>query len=327
MRDRRAQIAQYSIGLLLIAILLLLGDLSELGNLLQANLPFLGAAFLCTTLAAVITSYRWSLIVRELTSQHLYPRGFFFRYVLLGQALSFLAPQNMGAMAVRTASLRIAEEVPTPTALYSVLLDRLLDLLLMVGLSLPAVLFLARVLPYQISSALAILVLGLFLASHLLPPRLRPVEISAALYGFTLHLFSRVSFLAQCLPLTRVQTQTYEVTSSTSFRLTVYTVIRFLVFLTRAFVMALAFHIQISPWVLLLGMPLAQLGLVLAITPGGLGITDLGWYAILAVAGIDRADALLFVVGSRAFNLFSAVGLALLANFAIGSKAQGEKGV
>lgn len=325
MKGKRALIAQYGIGLLLIVVLLLLGDISDLRSLLEANMALLMLAFLCTATAALISSHRWGLIVRELTWPRVYPKGFFLRYVLLGQALTFLVPQDLGAMGAKTASLRVMAGVPTTTSVYSVLLDRMLDLLVMAALSLPAVLFLGRVIGFEAATGLALFQLGLLLGSHLLPERLTPVRISAVLYTVILRLVGLVPGVARRLPSAEIGSQGYELSRSTSFRLTAYTILRFLLFVIRAYIIGAALGSQIPFSVFFLGMPLAQLSLVLAITPAGLGITELGWYAVLSAAGIPQPDVLLFIVGSRAFNVFSVLVLALFANFAIGSSREPEE--
>jgi uncharacterized membrane protein YbhN (UPF0104 family) len=56
------------------------------------------------------------------------------------------------------------------------------------------------------------------------------------------------------------------------------------------------------PWtVFAAGFPAVQLSLVLAMTPGGLGILDAGWYGVLLLGGVSRQDALVFVVAQRAY--------------------------
>lgn len=56
------------------------------------------------------------------------------------------------------------------------------------------------------------------------------------------------------------------------------------------------------PWPLFAaGFPATQLSLVLAVTPGGLGLFDAGWYGVLLLGGVPHQDALTFVIAQRAY--------------------------
>jgi uncharacterized membrane protein YbhN (UPF0104 family) len=56
------------------------------------------------------------------------------------------------------------------------------------------------------------------------------------------------------------------------------------------------------PWLTFAAcFPLTQLSLVIAVTPGGLGIFDASWYGVLLLGGLTHQDALTFVVAQRAY--------------------------
>jgi uncharacterized membrane protein YbhN (UPF0104 family) len=67
----------------------------------------------------------------------------------------------------------------------------------------------------------------------------------------------------------------------------------------RFIFIASALQISIPVSLIVLGTPLGQLTYIIAITPGGLGIFEAGWFGILLAGGIDSGPALLFVVGQR----------------------------
>ena len=55
-------------------------------------------------------------------------------------------------------------------------------------------------------------------------------------------------------------------------------------------------------WFLILACFLvSQLSLVIAVTPGGLGLLDAGWYGTLRFAGVPEQEALTFVIAQRAY--------------------------
>jgi uncharacterized membrane protein YbhN (UPF0104 family) len=56
------------------------------------------------------------------------------------------------------------------------------------------------------------------------------------------------------------------------------------------------------PWLIFAAsFPITQLSLVLAVTPGGLGLFDASWYGVLLLGGVSHQDALTFVIAQRAY--------------------------
>jgi uncharacterized membrane protein YbhN (UPF0104 family) len=49
------------------------------------------------------------------------------------------------------------------------------------------------------------------------------------------------------------------------------------------------------------GFPITQLSLIVAVTPGGLGLVEAGWYGVLLLGAVPEGDVLTFVVAQRAF--------------------------
>lgn len=62
---------------------------------------------------------------------------------------------------------------------------------------------------------------------------------------------------------------------------------------------AVGVKIGVVPFIV--AYPLAQLSLIASITPGGLGIFDLGWLGLLVLSGVPEEQALTFVVAQRAY--------------------------
>jgi hypothetical protein len=95
-------------------------------------------------------------------------------------------------------------------------------------------------------------------------------------------------------------------------------------------IIAEAFDLGISPWVIFAVWPVAQVTLVTGLTPGGLGIADLGWLGLLVAAGVGTTEASTFVIAQRAgltlAYLFFAAGAvvsdSLLRRFATAAAAQ-----
>ena len=84
-------------------------------------------------------------------------------------------------------------------------------------------------------------------------------------------------------------------------------VIFFITFLLHG-VLALSFYTinlavggQADALIFLAAYPFVQLTLVAAVTPGGLGLFELGWLGLLSLAGVPQGEALNFVVAQRLY--------------------------
>jgi uncharacterized membrane protein YbhN (UPF0104 family) len=58
--------------------------------------------------------------------------------------------------------------------------------------------------------------------------------------------------------------------------------------------------VAVPPLLIWVGIPIAQLGLLLAVTPGALGALEAGWLGVLLLAGLPRQDIATFLIGQRA---------------------------
>ena len=75
--------------------------------------------------------------------------------------------------------------------------------------------------------------------------------------------------------------------------------IRFTGMLIRTMVVAMAFGPSISMASVAIAMPLVLLSNLIAITPGGLGIAEWGWTALLVLQGHALGDAGAFAIINR----------------------------
>ena len=67
----------------------------------------------------------------------------------------------------------------------------------------------------------------------------------------------------------------------------------------RIFIIAKAFEISFSFTLSFFGAQVSQIGQLLGLTPGGLGVVEAGWAGVLHLQNFSNADSSLFVVGLR----------------------------
>jgi len=91
-------------------------------------------------------------------------------------------------------------------------------------------------------------------------------------------------------------------------RLYLLSITKFLLYSTFAFLVFQTFRIDIAPQEVILAMPLAQLTMLFAFTPGALGIFEGGWFVILKLIGLAAVDIATFIIG---FRLLSYIAISI----------------
>lgn len=314
---------QLGIGLLLFGLLLWYGGTSELPRLLEADPFYIAVAFLVTLVMTIISAVRWGVLVDALGGEKACTLREYYHYFILSRATSLILPSTISDFGVRTISLKLAHDFSAPMGLYSVFLDRLFDLLNILLVGLPATLFFSRVWPASWSYALVIIMLSGFWAIF----EMRYKEIIAYLvrgYFWLLRSSSRLPIVgsrweARWLGDSEVNRPFVGTESRKLYR---YTLGKLLLGALRVYFLALAFHLRISFSWIFLGMALVQLGVILSITPGGLGLVEMGWYAVLTLAGLEAPLVVAFLVGRRVLTAFFLVVLALASQVAMALKPE-----
>jgi uncharacterized protein (TIRG00374 family) len=122
-----------------LAFVLLKSDPGKLASeLSEADLRFLGAAFLLFVLSLVVRAYRWLVLVRGLDPA--VPFGRLLRLYFVGQFFSTFLPSIYGGDVVR--ALELTQDTDSSAAIGTVLLDRLTGLMVLSAIGL-------AVLPFQ----------------------------------------------------------------------------------------------------------------------------------------------------------------------------------
>jgi uncharacterized membrane protein YbhN (UPF0104 family) len=82
----------------------------------------------------------------------------------------------------------------------------------------------------------------------------------------------------------------------------------------RLIFIAQALQPSVPSFVILMGMPVGQLSYLFAVTPGGIGIFEAGWFAVLTLAGCVGSMVTIFLVAQRVITFLCVVSWALLSH-------------
>lgn len=324
-RSWARQLLQLGLGLAVLTMVLYLSGLDNLHQLTKLKLlPLLGG-FGATLGIAVSIALRWHILTGVLLGR---PATEWFRlcqYFLWNRLLGFIVPKDLSDIGGRTASLVIQHDVPLRHAGTSVLMDRAFDILVM-GLFLsPSLLFLSNTTGVGVGGALIVIVACGFylvcrLAYHSLAAKM--VGLYNLLAGITYHVP-----LLRRRPLKRVES--FPLSMHHFSKAYLLSLSKFLCTALRLIFFGSALDMPISPLAFFVSAPVGQLSFLLAFTPGGLGIFEAGWYAVLARVGVPHPYIAPFLVEQRVFTILFIGTLALLSKllttlFPLAPKAESQ---
>lgn len=291
---------------ILVGLLWWLGpDWSEVGERLVFHWGYLVVGFVGTVLATAFTAARWQLLNERMTATRL-PYVAYFHYVALtrfvGQFTSMLAMEFVG----RGAGLRAAGSKQGLGRLVTpVLLERLLDLVLPVVMLGWVIVVERTALSEHAWSSL--LVLTMVFAVGVVP-------LIGPLAKFAIAVYVRLRRWrgAQLEP----EPEPIEITRSTAAWVSAHSLGRYATILLQFFGMGAAAGAITDFGAVLRAFPVQQLSAVIAVTPGGLGIQDIGWAGAFHWLGENDASIALFLLALRVlvpvnFGLLSLLTLPL----------------
>lgn len=302
-------------GAVIFAVILYLGGTEAISRVIHGDLRFLLGTLLAIGGVTLLGSLRWRILVSALTQRPALPLRQIYHYNIIGRFVSLFAPRGVGDFAARPLALRAGGGSSLGLAVYSTLLDRVFDYILIVLLTGPALLYVGRLVSLEVGASLVgiLVALSFFVIATRFGQVVRWVN---GLLGRVAALGTAIPLLGQLVPQAKVdrlrQLEGIDIDSRTAGGAYLLTILQMLMLLLRSYLIGRALGLHLSFLLLLLAAPVAQLGQFLAFTPGALGIRELSWFAVLQAAGIPGDDLLTFLVGHRAYIYVCIMVLALI---------------
>lgn len=306
-RRRILAAGSLALGIALFVLVLWLGGEEMLAALREAALAPLALAFVISLLLYPLAAWRWAAITNHLAGEQVASYALFLKMRAMFAAGGLLAPRELVEFGGRTLWLVRNCGQPMTRAVKGVFIDRICDIVL-------SLIALAGALGYWLLGLEAALSAGLMIgatcASVLLLPWL--FHMIAINLGRLSALFERLerlkllgAFVAKLKSAVTLEPRIWRMALFLSL-------LKWTVLVARAVLLAMAVKLTLSPFVLINASPIGQLANVIAITPGGFGIYELGWFGILVYAGGGVAAASAFVVLLRLSVFFSIFAMAPL---------------
>jgi len=290
---RRLRLALQLFSLALFGFILWSGGWEIWQQILAGDRWALLAAFLCGGLGNMLSATRLQLVARSLAGRDLAPWRRFYYLNMTARALGLVAPRGLSTLGGKSVGLR-ALGVSLKRSLWIVLLDNFFDLALLGALMVPSLLFLKD---WVSSGTFITLALGLILP---LAGALWWIAAAGRLLPLVEWL-RRVPLLESVLRIDGAGVADILPTRPTALRALGLSILLNGALATRFYFIARAVGVA-HPWLIFAaGFPMTQLSLVLAVTPGGLGLFDASWYGVLLLGGVPHQDAIAFVIAQRAY--------------------------
>lgn len=278
----------------------------KLPNLLKPDPGLLSLAGVFIALSLFMFAERWKAITDGLLDTQLTTSFAHFFYVVSSRAVSQFLPQTASVIVVRSTMLNQTHNIPLQKGVVSVLLDKLYDLFMVVLLFFPVLVFVLGIVTTAEAFVLALLILAfvsVFVSVRYawwLTLVLQSIRLLRSILQ-SLPLVQNLRALEKLEELDRL-VDWEPIGQKTVLKAFWLTVVGQFMMVTRTWFIAHAIGINISFPAVFLAVGLAQSSVLIAITPGSLGIMEAGWYLGLEANGVVSEDIAVFIVAHRVFT-------------------------
>jgi uncharacterized protein (TIRG00374 family) len=294
------------LGLAIFVALIYFAGWESLGKVARPNLAWLAGGMLGIAFMLYLVSQRWGGLADSLAGR---PAATAFEYYFYGvssMALGTFLPQTASVVVVRSAALNRIGKLSLRKSVTSVLLDKLFDAFIMLVFATPALLLVFEVVSLRWAFLLALIIF--VLVSALIVGRYQLwLRLMQGLVSFAVRVVRRVPFLKRIGQLQAIERlenlEEWDVLQrKTILRAYWLTAGAQVALAARSWMIARAVGLDISPIAIFMGIALVQASLLIAMTPGALGVAEAAWYIALAGSGVPPDMIAAFLVAHRVYQ-------------------------
>lgn len=292
-------------------------DLQQIVESFYSLNPFYaGLAVATLVIHTVLTAYKWGLVTQKLNQDNHQSLKFYLFYTTLGSLTMQFMPQYVGMVMVQNLALRIHKISSFSKGFLSVIYDQFFNLLIPLLLFPTSILY---VLQYISLGAAVFIWIGTIILTHFIINRWHRRLIS-----FLIKSLARIKQLKSG----KGNTEQAPVPASNDsilgkqFTLYLYwiSVVRYVVWMIRGVLIALAGGFKIKLWAIAFISPIVQLAMLLSFTPANLGFMEFSWIGLLGLFGVVDDVSVKFALMQRFLYVVAVV--IILAVFAVVSSIE-----
>lgn len=287
-------------------------DLEQIiASFYSLNPFYAGLAITALIVHTFLTAYKWGLVTQKLTPDNQQPLKFYLFYTTLGSLTMQFMPQYVGMVMVQNLALRVHKISSFSKGFLSVIYDQFFNLLI------PLLLFptsLLYVLGYISLSVALFIWIATIISVHFIINQWHRRLIS--------FLIKALTWVKQFKSGKNKAAQPAIATGNDSilgkqFTLYLYwiSVVRYLVWIIRGALIAIAGGFKIKLWAIAFISPIVQLAMLLSFTPANLGLMEFSWIGLLGLFNVPDASAVKFALMQRFLYIVAVV--IILAVFAV----------
>ncbi|MBU4332069.1 flippase-like domain-containing protein [Patescibacteria group bacterium] len=292
------------LGLIIFGFILYINKDFSWRSLLGVNITYLTLSFFTSLIMCGLFSYRWGLIVNYVQKAKVMSFIEYFFYYTLSFLIGSFTIHEPVSFTARVAALKASKKISLFKATSATLIERIFDLINLLLVVVPSLLFFLNIISLGLALALSCLAIALLIVfiifinkdvSHLL----------FILYKLAIRVIKKIPFLQKRIDTAKLLDETQSIVFTKPFSIKLV-LISFVKFLSRGLLFYLlfkTFNINIPLGVVIMSIPITQLALFISFTPGGIGIFEAGWFVILKVIAIAPEDISTFLVGQRVVML------------------------
>lgn len=312
------RIIQWTVGIFFLLLVFYLGDMRSLSSFPSVDWYLVIVLFVVSMFFVAVHNARWLDIVRGLMAagQRSELRFFdFYQWLTNSYLMAMVIPADISLVGVRMFYMRRSNILLPRTALFSVLIDRCLDLLVFLVFFLPALLFFTGCID-TVQTVLCLAFISALIALFVAIKRDRSFNLFMTAYTLLIRMASRLPLIGSRFQTKKEIPETEETyTAGMIYSILGWSFLKYFMGAFRIYLLGAMFGAHFSFFQAMLVMSVIQLSFLLSVTPAGLGVIELGTYGALALIGVKESTMLPFIVGQRIIFSSITIILALGTNF------------
>jgi len=293
------------IGLIIFLFIVFLNREISLDHFINLNYWHLMLAIVLMYLSMILAAGRWGWIINTLEKRKVIPYRKYFFYFSLGAMLGSFFGQEVSVFTTRTGTMMM-EKVSPKNIVSAYLIDKFLNTINLLSILFISALYFLNLIEVKVAAVLFLLTIVLVYSIFSLT-KIDFTSLIIFLKKIVTRLSKYLTFLKIPSDNPITEKDQFALSSSVFKKLYLLSVVKFLLLALSIFFIFKALNLNIHILQVILALPVAELSLVFAFTPGGLGILEAGWFILLKIIGFLPVEINTFLIGFRVISLFSIV--------------------
>ena len=306
-------ISLFCFGITLIFLIISASEesfITLLKKIIAVKYPYVLTILAISYIQYLLVAKRWGLLMNCYTDTTSLPRGFIFYNTIIGLLVGSFLPV-LGYIGIKSASCKFEHNISASKTAYAVSIEHVIGFSVVLPMILPALLYISGLvnLTYGI-------IINIFIIMALLIGFSQYYKITLSILAFVftniVKIINKIPFFKKKIDEDLFATSSFHsINKKTSITLVCLSLAMYFIVLFKCNIYFKAFNIDVSMLEFSLLYSIGYIMSSLGVTPGNLGMAELGWFSVLLATGAGRDNAALYAVGQRVINTGIVIFLAI----------------